>query len=501
MSALSRIHRGQLVSIGVVAAVIGLGVAAATGSLSSSSGHTITAEFADAQSISKGNTVHVDGVTAGTVTSIRLVHNKAYLTLHLADGFWPIHADATADVRPVSLLGEDYVQLDPGSASAPVMANGGTIKAAHTTNSVNLQSVLDAINDPTSTALALLITTFGQGMAGQGGNSADDLKALAPALNNTTALTDLLDQQDKTLTQLLDQVTPVTRALTTDNGATLASLVKDSETTLAATSKQSTALGADLRELPTFLANTTTAFNQLGRLSDQATPALQALDPFTNNLVAFSGELKSFADAAQPAVADLTPVLNQVDNFLTQTGPVVTSLRASAPAMVPDAASLIPIVQQGFTGACTTTACPGLDNIFGFVRNWSLATQNYDGLSHYFRFFTNFSATPVSGLPGVGTLLGALSTASTGPAAAPAAPAVPTVPAVTVPSTPVTVPSTPLTLPSVPSLGQAISNGVAKVLGPVAPPVSTPAIGSGQSATGLSPTQEQNLFSYLLGGL
>ena len=493
MSVLSRTVRSQLAGLVVVGAVVALVAAYAAGVFGTSGGHTITADFADAEAISKGNTVHVDGVTAGTVTGITLSHNVAHLTLHLADGFWPVHTDATARVRPVSLLGEDYVDLDPGSPSAPAMHDGGTITTAHTSNAVNLQTVLDAVNDPTATGLALFITGLGQGMAGQGANGAADLKALAPALTDTTALAKLLDSQDTTLQTLLDQVTPVTDALAADKGHTLDALVGATTQTMSATSAQATALGADLRALPAFLDNTTTAFNQLGTLSDQATPALAALDPFTSQLSGFSADLNAFATAAAPAVTDLTPVLTRADQFFKATGPVVASLQGSAPSQLSDAAHLVPIVAQGLTGTCSNGDCPGLDDIFGFVRNWALATQNYDGLSHYFRFFTNFSNTPVSGLPGIGQLLGALGTAPAASSTAPASTPAPTiVPPVTVTPPAVQVPGLPpVSLPTV-------------TLPPVTtPPLTVPGLGAAStsgSATGLTPSQEHNLFSYLLGG-
>jgi phospholipid/cholesterol/gamma-HCH transport system substrate-binding protein len=506
VSTFGRYRRGQLASVAAVAALVAVAVTVLTGTFRGPAGHTVIAEFADAQSITKGNTVHVDGVTAGTVTGIALRHNQAYLTLQLDRGFWPIHTDASATIRPISLLGENYVQLDPGTAAAPAMADGATITSAHTSSAVNLQSVLNAVNDPTATALGVVLTSLGQGMAGQGANAAAALKALSPALDNTTALTDLLDQQNQTLTSLIDQITPVTRALATGNGQTLDHLVSTATTTLGATAKQSQALGADLQSLPAFLHSTASAFTQLGVLSDQATPALRSLTPLTDNLAGVSLELRNFSDAADPAITSLQPVLAQADNLLAQTGPVIDDLRASAPSMQPDANALVPLVQQGLTGGCSATACPGLDNLFNFVKNWSLATQNYDGLSHYFRFFINLSTTPVSGIPGLSSLLGAATgTSPAAPSAAPAGAA----PAAGSPLGSVLAPVTgalPAVTAPVNSLTNTIGTTLGGLLGAASTPGSSPgsppsaAPGSGQSATGLSQGQEQSLFSYLLGG-
>ena len=474
MSVLSRQNRGQLLSILVIAGLVSVLVAFATGNLGGSSGHTVVAQFADAQSITKGNTVHVDGVTAGTVTSIKLEKNTAYLTLHLDNGFWPIHRDASATVRPISLLGENYVDLKPGSASAPPLPDGGTITLAHTSNAVNLQTVLNALNDPTSTAFGVLLTSLGQGMAGQGANSADDLKALGPALDHNTSLTNLLDSQNKTLTSLLDNLTPVTHALATHQGQTLDHLVSTMNTTLGATATQAKALGQDLQVLPGFLDSTTNAFDHLGTLSDQATPALQSLTPLTDNLSAVSRELYAFSSAAQPAISSMQPVLASARNLFQQTGPVVNTLRTSAASGLTDSKALIPLVRQGITGGCSATDCVGLDNLFEFIKNWSLATQNYDGLSHYFRFFGDFNPRTLAGAPDAG------GTQAAGTGGLPALPS----------------PVSNLLKPVAP-----ITNSLGGVLGGAAggstTPTTTPA---GPSATGLSPGQESNLFGYLMGG-
>jgi phospholipid/cholesterol/gamma-HCH transport system substrate-binding protein len=485
----------QLGAVVGVAAVIAVVISYVGGGLfHSGSGHTITAVFSDAQFIDTGNTVHVDGVTGGTVTKITLDHNKAYLTLHLDDGFWPIHTDATADVRPVSLLGEDYVDLNPGSAAKPVLPNGGIIKATNTTNATNLQSVLDTFNDPTSTALSVLISSLGQGLAGQGADASDAIKALAPALTDTNQLVGLLSQQNQLLTSVIDQVQPVTSALGVHQGKTLDDLVGTTDQLLGATAASQQALGSDLQKLPGFLAATTSSFDQLGGLADQATPALASITPITGSLPAITDELTNFADAAQPAAADLQPVLVAAHGVVTQASPVVTDLQAAGPATEADAASLVPITNS-LVGTCNGTDCTGLDNLFGFLRGWSLSTQNYDGLSHYFNFFTDVGDsvgqlnTVVGGL--TGTPVTAASTATPASTAPPAATAAP-----------VAVPSATNPLSGVGSAVGGVTNTVGGVVNNLLGGGSTASSSSSASpsATGLSPGQEQSLLGYLLGG-
>ena len=62
----------------------------------------------------------------------------------------PIHADATADIRPrLFLEGNFYVDLHPGTPAAPVLSTGGTLPASQTTGPVQLDRVLSTLNSNT----------------------------------------------------------------------------------------------------------------------------------------------------------------------------------------------------------------------------------------------------------------------------------------------------------------------------------------------------------------
>lgn len=471
----------------VVAGLVAVGVVAlAFVALSSkSSGHTVYAKFSNAQFIVKGNTVHINGVTEGKVESLTVDGgtNTAIVKLSLTSGAWPIHTDASAMVRPVTVLGEEYVDLHPGSASAPAMQDGGTIPLAQTTSSTNLQSVLDAATDPTTTALGLVVTSLGQGMAGQGVNSRDAIKALSPALTNTSGLLNLLSGQNQLLTQMIDNVTPVLGSLDTNQGSTLDHLLTTTHNLLGATAASSNNIGTDLRELPTTLKAATSTFNQLGNLADQTTPGLASLTPLTNNLQNVSRELLNFSAAANPAAASLTPLLTQAKTLVDKASPVVSTLRAAGPQGLSDLANTQTIVRGNVAD---------LDNFFKFIAEWASTTGDYDSTSHYFRFHAQADAcaapvsTPLCPAPAAAT--------KGAPAAKTAA-----VPATPLPSATPAAPGLPGTVNNILATpGQLLNNLLGGLLGGGKAPSPAPA---GNSATGLTPNQEHNLVGYLLGGL
>ena len=75
---------------------------------------------------SKDNEVRVQGAPAGSVERIELTkRNTALVTLRLKDGIESPRRDATAAIRPVDLLGDNYITLSLGEDAAPLR---GTIK-------------------------------------------------------------------------------------------------------------------------------------------------------------------------------------------------------------------------------------------------------------------------------------------------------------------------------------------------------------------------------------
>ena len=89
--------------------------------------YTVDAVFSSANNVLTASSVHpgspvrVAGVNVGQVASIRRgPGGTALVGLQMTDAGRPIHADATAKIRPrLFLEGNFFVDLQPGSPSAP----------------------------------------------------------------------------------------------------------------------------------------------------------------------------------------------------------------------------------------------------------------------------------------------------------------------------------------------------------------------------------------------
>ena len=86
----------------------------------------VKAEFTSVSGLAENGPVEIAGVEVGRIKDIHLIDGKAMVNLMLRPGLG-LHEDAVARVRTKGMLGEKYIELDPGSTAAPALPPGGTI--------------------------------------------------------------------------------------------------------------------------------------------------------------------------------------------------------------------------------------------------------------------------------------------------------------------------------------------------------------------------------------
>jgi phospholipid/cholesterol/gamma-HCH transport system substrate-binding protein len=441
-----------MVALAVAGVVAGTTVAVSD---SDSGDVGLTAMFPDASPIIAGNLVRANGIQVGEVESVSLDHGQGAVRMKLDPGILPLHNDASVKIRPVTLLGERFVELNPGTPSAPLMSSNEVIPAERTSRSVDLDEVLNSVDDPASASLAALATTLGEGVGGQGDKADAALTALAPAMQNTQQLGDILNQQNEVLNRLLDKASPVAEAAAGKDGDQLGQAVDAAKQMLHAVATQREALQDAVKQLPDTLTKAQQTLSQVAGAAESGTPALRAARPVTDNLPQITNELNAFADSANPALASLPPVLDKAKALLDQARPAVHDLRPGADALPGISESANRLV-----GRLT----PMMSTVLDFIKQWAMSTNGRDALGNYFRAFVVTTPKSLLQIPGVG--LGP--SKDSGGQPAPAPPGLPGLPA----------PGGPLPLPL----------------------PGAPALGDGNSATGLNQQQEGSLLDQLLGG-
>jgi phospholipid/cholesterol/gamma-HCH transport system substrate-binding protein len=378
--------------VGVAAAItvlVASSVAVAGTRIGGDDDHLVRARFASAAPLVQGNQVKVDGVVVGTVEDLEVVDGVAEVGLELDDAAMPLHDDAQLTIRPVSLLGERYVDLDRGSPDAPVLERGEVIPLSRTATSVGLDEVLNTVDDPTGTGLRALVSTLGEGMQGNGANVDAALRAMAPSLRETRALAAVLDEHNALLSQLVEDFEPVAGALAVRDGKAMDQLVESSDQVLAAVSERQADLDRTLSRLPGTLRVLRSTLGNLQSAADDTAPTLAELRPLTDRLPELSRELESFSHALDPALASSEPVLARAEELLRAAAPVAVDARKAGPGLATTTDGL-----QRVTGPLTRNR----EALFNYLRYWALSTNGRDGLSHYFRVNATLSPDTVTGL-------------------------------------------------------------------------------------------------------
>lgn len=416
------LSRIQVLFLALVALV---GATAATTSLTAAQtdGQLVVGEFRNIGAMTDQAQVKIGGVVVGTTGTPTVDPDRklALVPMNLEQKALPLHVDATATIRQLSLIGEKFVDLNPGTPSAALLAPGQTMSVTQTSFAEDYQDIVQTLDDPTAAGLSSVVRTLGGGVAGRGQNVQDILRELRPAFGDTAALASSLGRQNQLLGQVIDQVQPVTNGLAADQGRTLDRTVGSATDLLATTTANEQQLRDTLSELPSTLAAAQKTLDDLTQTSGATEKTLKDLRPTSDDLAAISGEISEFTESAQPALEAANPLLDKADALLDEARPLAQEARTTGKPLYDTVHNARPIVNSvtknlggpygsGPDQICAdqnTAACvnPRIQGLLGFLHNWALTTNGGDAMSHYFRVFFVADTSNVTGGLGLTNLL------------------------------------------------------------------------------------------------
>ncbi|HZS15022.1 MAG TPA: MlaD family protein [Candidatus Dormibacteraeota bacterium] len=168
-----------------------------------SSTHTVSMAVTDADGISASSDVRIAGRLVGQVTGVQSEGQYSTVTFHVDDSEWPLPADTTASIRLATLLGQKYVELQPGSDKKDHLADNATIDLTRTKPVVDFDQILSTFDQPTRTALTDIIKTAGAAVNGQEGTLQQLLPALGDLSQHSVTPTGELVTRDSELSNIL----------------------------------------------------------------------------------------------------------------------------------------------------------------------------------------------------------------------------------------------------------------------------------------------------------
>jgi phospholipid/cholesterol/gamma-HCH transport system substrate-binding protein len=157
-------HRTRIALIAIALLLIG-SYFAWTKSVPFQHPYELHAVFTNGVNIRDKSPVRIAGVNVGEVTGIKRLGDNADVTFTVEDKGQPIHSDAEVEIRPrIFLEGNFFLDVRPGSPSAPELSSGATIPVTHTSTAVQLDEVLTALQAPDRESLIRLLSGFGTGL-------------------------------------------------------------------------------------------------------------------------------------------------------------------------------------------------------------------------------------------------------------------------------------------------------------------------------------------------
>jgi virulence factor Mce-like protein len=313
--------------------VAGLGVAyiAATGAGQNPDKGKYWVQFDNAFGLIQGGDLKVAGVRAGKITDIKLDKRTKHALVGFKidkNGFGSLRTDASCESRPQSLIGEYFVDCQPGTAKQELKP-GAVIPVTRTASTVAPDLVNDILRRPYRERLSLIIGSLGAGVAGNADNLNAAIRRASPALRETDKVLATLGAQNRILGDLTVNADKVVGDLAA-NRKDVGRFVTEAKNTAQASAERRSDIAAGLRELPGFLEQLQPTMKALGQVADDQGSALRNLDASSKQLTTFFDQLGPFADASRPAFRSLGSASKTGDRAVKAAPPVISQLGAFA---------------------------------------------------------------------------------------------------------------------------------------------------------------------------
>jgi ABC-type transporter Mla subunit MlaD len=304
---------------------------------------TVHATFSSANGLVAGAPVRIAGVNVGKVTSVSAVGSDAGggkqaadVSMAIQSNGLPIHQDATFWIRPrIFLEGNFFVDLHPGSPSAPIAGDGHTFPIQQGEEPVQLDQVLSSLQANTRHNLQVLVTQYGKAVKVGGPAYNRSIQFWLPAYKYSAIVAhDALGLQPHDLSTWIDKMGVVAGAIDR-HPQNLQNLITDLNTTAAAFARENTNLQAAVAELPRTLAVSIPAFNAL----NAAFPPLRE----------FARTLLPGVQSTGPAIDASLPFIDQLRQLVqpSELGGLTSDLAVTVPALAKLTRGSIPLMKNG----------------------------------------------------------------------------------------------------------------------------------------------------------
>jgi ABC-type transporter Mla subunit MlaD len=371
----------------LIAAAVAVGFTATGSSRGAGAPYLVRAIFDNAAFAVPGEDVRIAGAPVGSISSLDVaLGKKAAVTIAITNSsFVPFHANAFCAIRPQSLIGEKYVDCQPGSSSRPALGKinkgpgAGTfyLPVSNTSSPVDTDIVNDIYQQPTRERFALILNELGTGLAARGSDLNAVIHRANPALGKTDQVLKILARQNRQLAQLSTDSATVLGPLAKVK-ASIADFVKQANTASVASAARAADISRSIQLFPPFLHQLRPLLVDLGKLADQGTPLMASLGQSAGALGRQFQNLIPFARAARPSLITLGSTSQRSQPALQATLPLARQLDRLGTQAVPSSKSLDRLLQS-------LEQSGGIQQLMSLLFNGVSAANGFDSFGHYVR--------------------------------------------------------------------------------------------------------------------
>ncbi len=263
-------------------------------------------ELDNAFGLIEGADVKIAGVRAGRIEDMDLDRTDMRALIKVSidrEGFGDLRADSTCETKPQSLIGEYFVDCDPGT-SARKLADGALVPVERTTTTVPVDLVNNILRRPYRERFSIIFAELGGALAARGPDLNETIRRASPALREVNRVLAILRTERRTIRDLYADADAVVGSLA-DNRKDVTRFVAQARDTAAVGAARPAAVRRQLRALPPFFTELQQTMPLLGEAARRQTGALRTLSTQAPLLRRFLDRLGPFAEASRPAVRTL----------------------------------------------------------------------------------------------------------------------------------------------------------------------------------------------------
>ena len=397
----------------VGAAAAGAALTVGAGEESGSNSVRYRLVFDNAFGLVDGGDFRVGGVKAGTTAGFDLEKEKgepphAIVTAEVTEpGIADFREDASCEIRPQSLIGEYFVDCQPGSSDRRLATDGtGTIPVEQTAATVPVDLVQNIMRRPYRERLRLILTELGTGLAGRPDDLREVVRRAHPGLRETTRVLGILGRQNRVIENFIRDADTVIAPLEREK-AEVTRWIRETGHAAEVSASRREELSQTIDLLPDFLDELEPTMARLGDLSDESVPLLVELERAAPDLDELFTRLGPFARASRPALDALGEAGKKGVDAFRASDEELDELRALAKDAPPFAKPLRQFLQSmddrdrgleddarakaGAPPAPDPTAIAdsgpftGLESIWNYAFWQTLSVNMFDGTAHIVR--------------------------------------------------------------------------------------------------------------------